>query len=70
MLGAGSLRFGWLFVLARVAWMGTLIYAPTMALMAATGVDPRWFWPIVLTIGLTGTAYTVLGGLRSVIMNN
>jgi len=66
------LRFGprarWavssLFLLARLGWMGTVIYAPSLALSAVTGI------PLALSIVLMGalaTAYTVLGGLAAVL---
>ncbi|MFU8779966.1 MAG: sodium:solute symporter family transporter [Kiritimatiellia bacterium] len=53
-----------LFVLARLGWMGTVIYAPAMALAVATGL------PLGITIVLLGgmaTAYTALGGLAAVL---
>lgn len=53
-----------LFILARLGWMGTVIYAPAMALSVATGL------PLPLTISLMGimaTAYTALGGLAAVL---
>lgn len=59
-----------MFVLLRVGWMGTLIYAPTVALMASGGLSPAWFWPIVLVIGLSCTFYATLGGIRGVIVTD
>src|SRR5690606_6335139 len=59
-----------MFVLLRIAWMGTLIYAPTIAVIAAAQLPPSYFWPIVLTIGLTSTLYTSLGGIRGVIVTD
>ena len=59
-----------MFVLLRVGWMGTLIYAPTVAVMAAMQLSPGWFWPIVLTIGISSTLYTTLGGIRGVIVTD
>ncbi len=59
-----------LYFMMRIGWMAALIYAPSMAIMAAARLDPVWFWPVVLTIGLTSTAYTVLGGIRSVIVTD
>lgn len=53
-----------LFVLARLGWMGTVIYAPALALSVATGL------PLALTILLMGgmaTLYTALGGLAAVL---
>lgn len=60
-----------MYVLLRIGWMAALIYAPTIAIMAATGLEgPLWFWIIVLTIGLASTVYTVLGGIRGVIVTD
>ncbi len=60
----------WLFLMLRIAWMGTLIYAPTSALVGGFGLDPYWFWIIVLGIGISSTVYTVLGGIRGVIITD
>lgn len=59
-----------MFLLLRVSWMGTLIYAPTIALMGGFGLEQKWFWGIVLGIGLTSTFYTVFGGIRGVIVTD
>ena len=59
-----------MYVMMRIGWMAALIYAPSLAIMAAAGLDAAWFWPIVLTIGLTSTVYTVFGGIRSVIVTD
>lgn len=59
-----------MFVLLRISWMGALIYAPTVAVSAAAGLPDSAFWPIVLTIGLSSTLYTTLGGLRGVIVTD
>ncbi|UUO04930.1 hypothetical protein M4951_16240 [Blastopirellula sp. J2-11] len=59
-----------MFILLRLGWMGTLIYAPTAALMAAFQLSQDWFWPIILTIGLSSTLYSAWGGLRGVIVTD
>jgi SSS family solute:Na+ symporter len=61
---AGRTAVSLLFVLARLGWLGTVIYAPALALSVATGI------PIGMTIVLMGsmaTLYTVLGGLAAVL---
>ncbi len=61
---AGRTSVSVLFVLARMGWMGTVVYAPALALSVATGM------PLYLTILLMGgmaTLYTVLGGLAAVL---
>lgn len=53
-----------LFVLARLGWLGTVLYAPSLALSVATG------WSLaacILLLGVVSTAYTVMGGLSAVV---
>jgi SSS family transporter len=53
-----------LFVLARLSWLGTVIYAPALALHVTTGI------PQIMAIGIIGflaTVYCALGGLSAVI---
>jgi SSS family transporter len=53
-----------LFLLARLGWMATVIYAPALALSIATGL------PLLVSILLMGgiaTLYTVMGGLAAVL---
>jgi SSS family transporter len=59
-----------MFVLLRFGWMAALIYAPTIAIMAAARLDSHWFWPLVLIIGLTSSLYTAFGGIRGVIITD
>lgn len=56
------------FLLLRLAWMGVLIYAPTLIILGSAGLDDRWFWPVVVTLGVTSTLYTAIGGIRGVIV--
>lgn len=53
-----------LFLLARLGWMATVIYAPALALSIATGL-PLVF--SILTMGTLATLYTVMGGLAAVL---
>ena len=53
-----------LFVMARLGWLGTVIYAPALALSVVTGLP---IWVAILLMGLLATAYTALGGLAAVI---
>lgn len=59
-----------MYALMRIGWMAALIYAPTLAIMGATGLSQAWFWPCILTIGLVSTLYTVFGGIRGVIVTD
>lgn len=52
------------FILARLGWLGTVIFAPALALSAAAGLD---IWISILLMGILATLYTVLGGLGAVL---
>lgn len=53
-----------LFVLARLGWLGTVVYAPSMAMSIVTGIP---LWGCICMMGLLATAYTALGGLAAVV---
>ncbi|MCF7847566.1 MAG: sodium/solute symporter [Kiritimatiellales bacterium] len=53
-----------LFVLARLGWLGTVVYAPAMALSIVTGIP---LWACICMMGLLATAYTAPGGLPAVV---
>lgn len=57
-----------LYILMRIGWMAAMIYAPTVAIIAIGRLDSKWFWPIVLVTGLSNTLYTVISGVRGVIV--
>ncbi len=59
-------RFGvaGLFILARLGWLGTVVYAPAMAMSIVTGIPLE---VCICTMGLLATAYTALGGLAAVV---
>ena len=61
-----SARYGvaGLFVLARLGWLGTVVYAPAMAMSIVTGIP---LWGCICMMGLLATAYTTLGGLAAVV---
>jgi SSS family transporter len=56
-----------LFLLARTGWLGVVIYAPSLALSEAAGLN---LYLCILGIGLLSTLYTVMGGLRAVILTD
>ncbi|MFA6244251.1 MAG: sodium/solute symporter [Candidatus Hydrogenedentales bacterium] len=56
-----------LFICARIGWLGTVIYAPAVAITVVTGSP---LWVAILAMGLLGTAYTVLGGVTAVIWSD
>ena len=51
-----------LFLLARLGWVGTVIYAPAIALSVVTGIEQ---WQAILLMGAIATAYTTLGGMSA-----
>jgi SSS family transporter len=53
-----------LFVLARLGWLGTVVYAPALAMSVITGIP---LWASICMMGLLATAYTALGGLAAVV---
>jgi len=53
-----------LFLLSRLAWLGLVIYAPSLALTASTGLP---LWIAIVAIGALATAYTAMGGLAAVV---
>lgn len=60
----------WMFVFLRLGWMATLIYAPSLLILAAFHLPDTWTWPIVLIVGALSTVYTVFGGIRGVIVTD
>ncbi len=53
-----------LFLLQTLGWMGTILYAPALALSVVTGIN---IWLAIILMGVLTTGYTVLGGLPAVI---
>ena len=63
--GPGARRFAAaLFLLARIGWLGLVVYAPALALSVATGLPQG---ACILAMGVLATAYTALGGMVAVI---
>ena len=61
-----SARYGvaGLFILARLGWLGTVVYAPALAMSIVTGIP---LWVCICMMGLLATIYTTLGGLAAVV---
>lgn len=55
-----------LFILWRIVWMSTAIYAPSLALWAATNGEIPMI-PTIVVLGVFATVYTMLGGMKAVI---
>lgn len=51
-----------LFILARLGWLGTVVYAPSLALSVVTGIP---LWAAILLMGAVATLYTALGGIAA-----
>ena len=56
-----------LFVLTRVAWVGLVVYTCSVALCAMTGWPLE---PVLIVTGALTTVYTVMGGIRAVIVTD
>ncbi|OHB57594.1 MAG: hypothetical protein A2Y07_06980 [Planctomycetes bacterium GWF2_50_10] len=59
-----------MFIFLRIGWMSAMLYAPAIAFMAMGNLNDNWFWPIVMTMGLSCTLYTTFGGIRGVIVTD
>ena len=59
-----------MFLACRLCWLAAVIYVPALLLTTGGGLGPAWFWPIVLVVGLSSTFYTVVGGIRGVIVTD
>ena len=53
-----------LFIMARLGWLGAVIYAPALALSIVTHIP---LWMAILLMGIVATAYSALGGLAAVL---
>uniref|UniRef100_A0A7E4ZUG2 Sodium-coupled monocarboxylate transporter 2 n=1 Tax=Panagrellus redivivus TaxID=6233 RepID=A0A7E4ZUG2_PANRE len=56
--------FSLIFLFFTVVYMSVVIYAPSVALSSVLGIEK---WMLILTFGLTTTAYTTIGGLKAVV---
>ena len=64
-----SARYGvsGLFLLARLGWLGAVIYAPSLALSVITGIN---LYLGIFLMGLIATSYAVAGGLKAVVLTD
>ena len=53
-----------IFILIRLAWMGTIVFTAAGALATISGLS---FTTVALGVAAVGTVYTTLGGMRAVI---
>lgn len=61
---AGRLSAASLFILSRLGWLGTVIYAPSLAFSVASGIDVAW---CIVMMAVLATLYTAMGGLSAVV---
>ncbi len=59
-----------MFIACRVVWMSAVIYVPALLLTTGGMLGREWFWPVVMLIGVSSTVYTVIGGIRGVIITD
>jgi solute:Na+ symporter, SSS family len=68
-LGLGVRQIGSLaFVLSRLVAMSLILYTASTVLVNVTGCGPGWRPVIILIIGAVTTTYTLLGGIRTVMV--
>jgi len=53
-----------LYLLARLGWLGVVIYSPSLAISVVTGLD---LYVAIVLMGTLAVAYTALGGLAAVL---
>jgi len=56
-----------MFVFSRIFWMGLVIYTCSFAVATITGLPVRG---VLIAVGLVGTSYTILGGIRAVMITD
>lgn len=56
-----------MFVLSRIFWMGLVIYTCSFAVATITGLPLRG---VLIGVGVVGTSYTILGGIRAVMITD
>ena len=61
---AGSIGY----IATRFVWMALILYTSSSVLVHVIGCDPRWSTLIVLVIAAVTTTYTLVGGLRTVMI--
>jgi SSS family solute:Na+ symporter len=59
-----------LFVLARLVWMGLMIFLTSKVLVIVMGVEERWIPLVTVTVGFFTVVYTSIGGLRAVVVTD
>ena len=55
-------------IVTRLVWMALILFTTSKVLVYVTGCDPRWGHAISIAVGLVTTTYTLLGGIRTVMI--
>jgi SSS family solute:Na+ symporter len=56
------------YVVARIFWMGMILFTASTIMVHVLDCDPRWAIPIATLIGAVTTTYTLAGGIRTVMI--
>lgn len=56
-----------MFVVSRIFWMGLVIYTCSLAVATVTGLPLRG---VLVGVGVIGTGYTIIGGIRAVMITD
>ena len=56
------------YIITRLFWMGLILYTCSGILVRVLDCDPRWSTVIALSIGAVTTTYTMVGGIRTVMV--
>ncbi len=56
-----------MFVVSRIFWMGLVIYTCSFAVATITGLPIRG---VLIGVGIVGTSYTIIGGIRAVMITD
>ena len=56
------------YIISRIVWMGLILYTGASMLVHVLDCDRHWSYLIVVVIGAVTTAYTLLGGIRTVMV--
>lgn len=67
----GRLLGATMFILLRIFWMATILYATCSAvLIPLLNLDPSWLPAFSLTLGILTLIYTASGGLKAVVVTD
>jgi Na+/proline symporter len=48
--------------------MAVILYTSAIILVRVIGCDPRWHYPLAIMVGAVTTTYTLIGGIRTVMV--